>query len=113
MANEDKAQKRNGLACSTMGQLPLWDLKGFVQDVTTNLKYSEDYIKFCIRKPDDPQKYEVFAVTLPHHLNVELEVGDKVFMQGSIRTWQLKNDGGKVIGRKIELVCMTVEEWDE
>lgn len=107
-----KEEKKHGLACSTEGELPCWTLKGFVQEVTVNRKYAEDYIKFCIRKPDDPQKYELFAVTLPHEVGVELVVGDRVEMQGTIRTWQLKDDSGKVIGRKIELVCVTVEEWD-
>ena len=106
-------EKKKGLACSTEGQLPLWELKGFVQEVTENRKYHEDYIKFCIRKPDDPQKYELFAVTLPHDVGVELVVGDRVYMRGTIRTWQIKDSAGKVTGRKIELVCVTVEEWDD
>ena len=91
----------NNCPCPIDGQLPKWEMIGYVQDVSTNNKYKLDYVKFCIRKHGDTWSdiYEVFSVSVPHDLGYELEVGDNVRMTGFIRTWQQET------GRKIELVA--------
>ena len=105
-ANKPKNSKEQGysLKWPTYGMLPDWELYGVVQEVASNEKYEVDYIRFCINKPDS-KFYEVFAVSVPFELNVELEPGDKVFMHGTIRTWPSSE------GRKIELIADAVEPW--
>lgn len=83
----------------TKGKLPHWELEGYVQAVTTNNKYELDYVQFCIDSAFTDDYYEVFAVSVPHDLGYELEVGDRVRMTGLIRTWKAD------YGRKIELVA--------
>lgn len=111
--DKPQEEKKTGLPCSTIGQLPKWELIGYVQDIAVNRKYSEDYIKFCIKQREEKQFYEVFSVTLPHEVGIELQIGDHVLMRGIIRTWPIKNEMGNVCGRKIELLCTSVEEWGE
>lgn len=106
-------EKKLGLKCSTLGQLPRWQMMGYVQDITVNRRYSEDYVKFCIKESAEAKYYEVFSVTLPHEVGIELQVGDHVLMTGSVRTWPIKNENGVVCGRKIELICLTVSEVGE
>lgn len=108
-----ESASRTGLQCSTLGTLPRWQFTGFVQDVAVNRKYAEDYIKFCIKEDPSDKFYEVFSVTLPHEVGVELQIGDHVVMCGSIRTWPMKDATGHVCGRKIELVCASVHEWSD
>lgn len=86
------------------GQLPKWEMIGYVQDITTNNKYKLDYVKFCIRKAGDAWSdiYEVFSVSVPHDLGYELELGDYLRLTGTIRTWSCDT------GRKIELVADNV-----
>ena len=81
------------------GQLPKWELVGYVQSISTNNKYHLDYIMFAIDSPFTEEYYEVFAVSLPHDLGYELEEGDHVRMTGTIRTWKAD------YGRKIELIA--------
>lgn len=83
----------------TKGKLPRWEMEGYVQLVSENKKYELDYIQFCIDSAFTEDYYEVFAVSLPHDLGYELEVGDRVRMTGTIRTWKAES------GRKIELVA--------
>lgn len=83
----------------TKGKLPKWELEGYVQLVTENKKYELDYVQFCIDSAFTDDYYEVFSVSVPHDLGYELEVGDRVRMTGTIRTWKVEN------GRKIELVA--------
>lgn len=101
-----KSKKEYGLACDTVGSLPYWEMKGYVQDVSENTKFKVDYIKFCIKEDPEQEFYEVFSISLPHDLDVLLEVGDAVIMRGTIRTW--KTDEG---GRKIELVATECKNW--
>lgn len=97
---------------SMKGVLPQWKMCGFVQMVHSNgsTKYPADFVRFQIRpkgRENDESAFGcVFAVTVPDSLGIQLERGDKVYMEGSITSW--KNDNGY----RLELVASKVAPWD-
>ena len=97
---------------SMKGVLPQWKMCGFVQMVHSNgsTKYPADFVRFQIRpkgKENDESAFGcVFAVTVPDSLGIQLERGDKVYIEGSITSW--KNDNGY----RLELVATKVTAWD-
>lgn len=110
-------QKANGSGgytdrISMKGVLPQWKMCGVVQMVHSNgsAKYPADFVRFQIRpkgRENDPDAFGVtFAVTVPDSLGIQLERGDKVYMEGTITSW--KNDNGF----RLELIASKVTAWD-
>lgn len=97
---------------SMKGVLPQWKMCGIVQMVHSNnsTKYPADFVRFQIRpkgRENDESAFGVtFAVTVPDALGIQLERGDKVYIEGTITSW--KNDNGF----RLELIATKVQEWD-
>ena len=119
-----KARNENGngsgakkAAASEKGTLPRWVFCGYVQAVHTgkSKQFPCDYVRFQV-KPNgthkDAEAYAVvFAVTVPHSLGVELEVGDAIIMEGTVNSW-FKDDSLYGKWYRLELVADKVREWD-
>lgn len=90
----------------TDGGLPMWHMAGYVQSVTENEKGEVDYVRFNIKQDPYRDFYVIFSVTIPWELDMAVDPGDAVEIDGTIRTWN-KENGAKTI----ELIATHVEEW--
>lgn len=91
---------------STKGFAPEWDMCGVVQSVKENKKMEVDYVRFNIENPGS-KYYIIFSITVPFDLDIALEPGDSVHIQGTTRTWT-KGEGAT----SIELVATSIDPWN-
>ena len=99
---------------SKAGQLPKWNMHGFVAAVHGSSKSTtkKQWLTFSIGKPgaEDPENdFCYFSVTnLFERTKRMAEVGDHLVIFGSISSWKL--DNGRWI---VELVADRIQTWDE
>ena len=79
-------------------------IDGYVQSVTQNHKYKCDYLRFCIINNPGDEFYDVVSATLPHDLEIIVDVGDHVECEGYIKSW---NRNGTVT---LELIITAIKE---
>lgn len=89
----------------TKGFAPEWDMCGYVQMVKENEKMKLDYVRFDIEKTDS-KYYNIISISVPWDLDVALEPGDAVHIQGTCRSWT--RDGNFIL----ELVATSVSPWN-
>ena len=82
-------------------------IKGYVQSITQNHKYHCDYLRFCIVNNEGDEFYDVVSATLPHSLNIAVDLGDHVEVAGYIKSW---NRNGTV---SLELIIEQIKEVNE
>lgn len=85
-------------------------IDGYVQKVKTYEKGKCDYITFKVDNTDKYSEiYQDISVKIPWSLDIQVDEGDKIFVEGFIRSYWLE-DAGRCL---LECVAENIESKDE